>query len=308
VDWTEADIGDQTGRLVLVTGANSGIGWHTARALAQNGAEIVLGCRNPVKADEAADRLRSEAPDATVSVLELDLADLDSVAAAAKEFRSGHSRLDLLINNAGLVSSEREETTQGHELMFGVNHLGHFALTAALVDLVVGTDGSRVVNVASNAHKFGKMDFDDLHFARGRKFRPWGAYGQSKLANLLFTLELQRRFADAGVGTIATSAHPGWAKTNIGSEAATGLVAKIVERVRPVVERIAAQDSQMGALPTLRAAVDPAAAGGAYYGPAKESKGPPVVVSAKDHALDTVAAERLWEVSVELTGSEWPPF
>ncbi|MEV1176609.1 oxidoreductase, partial [Nonomuraea sp. NPDC049784] len=199
--WTTADVGDQRGRIALITGANSGIGFETAKLLAEHGATVVLACRDEAKMSEAAKQLRSAAPRGEIATLGLDLASLASIRAAAEAFHDRHARLDLLINNAGLMIPPYGKTADGFESQFGVNHLGHFALTGLLLDRLLGTPGSRIVTISSNAHRRGTINFDDLQAER--RYHPMTAYAQSKLANLLFTYELQRRLAAAGTGTIA---------------------------------------------------------------------------------------------------------
>lgn len=302
--WTEADIADQSGRVALITGANSGIGFEAARALAMKGAHVVMACRNRAKADEAKAEIDKLKPRGSTSILDCDLDDLDLVEAAAAEYRAEHDSLDLLINNAGLMATPHGTTAQGFETQFGVNHLAHFALTGHLLDLVLATDGSRVVSVSSQAHRFGKVDFDDLQSEK--KYSPWGAYGQSKLANLLFTFELQRRLDAADAGTIATAAHPGASNTNLGHEPA-GLLGRLMEVGRPMLDRFLSQTAAMGALPTLRAATDPNAHGGDYFGPSGlgEQKGHPVEVDSNSRSQDIADAKRLFDVSVELTGVDY---
>jgi len=300
--WSEEDAGDQSGRVALVTGANSGIGWDTARVLAANGASVLVACRNPERGTAAVDRIRELHPGSDVRVLQLDLADLDSVRAAADDVRGASQRIDLLINNAGLMATPLQRTAQGFEMQFGVNHLGHFALTGLLLPCLLATPGSRIVSVSSTGHRPGRMRFEDLQWET--EYKPWGAYFQSKLANLLFTFELQRRLSAAGHATAALAAHPGGSKTNLGNENPGGIVNTLLERARPLMERWILQSSAMGALPTLRAALDPGARGGEYYGPDgfNEQTGHPVKVDSSRRSKDTEAAHRLWNVSEELTG------
>ena len=300
--WTEADIPDQTGRTALITGANSGIGFEAARALAEHGARVVLACRSRVKADAAVQAIATTAPGADVSVLELDLADLDQVTVAAATFASAHDRLDLLINNAGLMAIPKQTTVQGYEMQLGVNHLAHFALTGRLLDRLLATPGSRVVSISSQGHRPGRIAFDDLQSER--TYGPWKAYFQSKLANLLFIGELQRRLTAADSPTLALAAHPGGSRTNLGHENPGGILNTIGHVGRPVIEKIALQSAAMGALPTLRAATDPAVVGGEYFGPdgLGEQRGHPRVVGRSRRAQDEDVARRLWEVSEELTG------
>lgn len=303
--WTEADVGDQSGRVALITGANSGIGWDAARVLAANGAKVVLGCRSRERGTAALERIRAISPQADVSLLEMDLADLASVRAAVDGFRRDHTRLDLLINNAGLMATPEQRTVQGFEMQLGVNHLAHFALTGLLLPALVATAGSRVVTVSSTGHRPGRIDFDDLNWRFS--YKPWAAYFRSKLANLLFTYELQRRLAAAGLGTAALAAHPGGSKTNLGHENPGGAVNRLLERLRPQIERYFLQSSAMGALPTLRAAVDPQARGGEYYGPGGfgQQTGHPIRVDSSRRSKDVEVAKKLWRVSEELTGVEY---
>lgn len=299
--WTEQSIPDQTGRVFLVTGATSGLGWETARALARHGARVLLGGRSTAKAQDAIDRIVATSPSGTLRPLALDLADLDSVAEAAEQVRDEQSRLDGLVNNAGIMWTPYGTTAQGFERQLGVNHLGHFALTGRLLPLLLSTERSRVVNVSSLGHRRGRIDFDDLQSQRS--YSPYAAYFQSKLANLLFTSELQRRLGAAGSDTIAVAAHPGGSNTNLGHEnpgGVRGLLLRLLSPLSPLL----VQSAAMGALPQLRAATDPAVVGDQYYGPDGfgESRGHPVLVDRSVQAKDLQSAQRLWEVSERLTG------
>ncbi len=298
--WDESDIPDQSGRVAVVTGANSGIGWDTARALAQHGAQVVMACRNRSKAEEAKARIDALRPRGRVTLLDLDLASLDSIRAASAGLLADHDRLDLLIDNAGVMALPHMRTADGFEMQFGTNHLGHFALTGLLLDRVTNTPGSRVVVVASSAHKFGRLDFDDLLWEKS--YSAWPAYGRSKLANLLFAYELQRRLERASSSTIVACAHPGGARTNLGTTSG-GLLGTLAAVLRPVA-MLTMQSARMGALPTLRAASDPAVRGGEYYGPDRlgELRGHPVKVSSNARSHDAGDAARLWAVSERLTG------
>lgn len=291
-DWSAEALGDQSGRVAIVTGSNSGIGFETARVLAGKGAAVVMACRNLEKASPKADEIRAAHPGADVEVMQLDLSDLGSVQRFAEAFRAKHSRLDLLINNAGIMVPPYGKTAQGFETQFGVNHLGHFALTGSLLDLITNTPGSRIVTVSSIAHYMGRIDFADLNWEKG--YRAQAAYGQSKIANLLFTYELQRRLAAAGKDTIAVAAHPGWTETNL-QEHAKGV---------KFLNRFLAQEPLMGALPTLYAATEPGVNGAEYFGPNgfMEMNGPPKKVKSNKRSHDRNVAERLWNVSEELTG------
>ncbi|WP_431234972.1 SDR family NAD(P)-dependent oxidoreductase [Mycolicibacterium psychrotolerans] len=293
--WTAADIPDQTGRTAVITGANTGLGYETARALAAKGAHVVLAVRNLDKGKAAADLIGRRYPGADVSVQELDLTSLASIRAAAEELRARHDRIDLLINNAGVMMTPKQTTQDGFELQFGTNHLGHFALTGLLLDRVLAAPASRVVTVSSNGHRFGRMRFDDLQSERS--YNRTAAYGQAKLANLLFTYELRKRLA--GTDTIATAAHPGSSATELGRN-----LPKIVEWGFGLT----VQDAEMGALPTLRAATDPTVHGGQYYGPGGllQMRGYPKLVSSNGRSHDVAAQKRLWAVSEELTGVTYP--
>src|SRR6476646_5298587 len=255
--WTSDDVPGQQGRLAVVTGADTGLGFETARVLAARGASVVLAVRDTDKGKRAAARIAGAAPGADVTVSPLDLASLDSIRAAAGELRATHPRIDLLINNAGVMFTPKQTTGDGFELQFGTNHLGHFALTGLLLEQMLPVPGSRVVTVSSLAHRIGaRINFDDLQSERS--YSPVAAYSQSKLANLMFTYELQRRLSGAGT-TIAVAAHPGFAHTEL-------------TRNSPAIAaffyaRIMSQNAAMGALPVLRAATDPAVLGGQYYGP-----------------------------------------
>jgi len=289
--WTPADIPDLTGRRAIVTGANAGLGLEVAHGLAARGAEVVLACRNTAKAEAAAAALRDRTPGAAVEVGALDLADLDSVAAFAAT-QSG--RLDLLVNNAGLMAIDEARTAQGVEMQFGVNHLGHFALTARLLPLLLATPGARVATMSSMGHRAARGSADP--HLEGRYDR-WQAYFQSKLANLLFTAELQRRLAEAGASTIAVAAHPGASNTDLGTEG-SGL-SNVGLRLVPVI----GQSAERGARPMLRALTDPAVRGGEYYGPRFLAFGAtPVRETPTRAARDAAAARRLWDLSVELSG------
>jgi NAD(P)-dependent dehydrogenase (short-subunit alcohol dehydrogenase family) len=283
--WTAADISDQTGQTVVVTGANSGLGEVTARQLARAGATVILACRDVAKGATAAAGMRGD-----VSVRALDLSDLSSV----REFADGIDGLDVLINNAGVMAPPKQTTKDGFELQIGTNHLGPFALTGQLIDRI----RARVVTVSSGVHHLGRIDLDDLNWER-RRYERWRAYGQSKLANLLFTYELQRRLTKSGSSVLALAAHPGYASTNLQSHTES-----IQDRVMSLGNRIIAQSAQMGALPTLYAATAPGVAGGSYIGPDGlfEQRGYPKVVGSNRASKDQAMAGALWSMSEELTG------
>ncbi|MGX5655669.1 SDR family NAD(P)-dependent oxidoreductase [Geodermatophilus nigrescens] len=295
--WTAHDIPDQTGRVAVVTGANTGLGFATADALAAHGAAVVLAVRDVDKGARAAARMTGD-----VTVQRLDLTSLDSVRDAAAALREAHPRIDLLVNNAGVMYTPRQTTRDGFELQFGTNHLGHFALTGLLLDRMLPVPGSRVVTVSSVGHRIrAAIHLDDLQWERS--YSRVGAYGQSKLANLMFTYELQRRLAARGASTVAVAAHPGVADTELVRNAPTALRAP-VELLAPLVT----QPPATGALPTLRAATDPAVLGGQYYGPGGrgEVRGHPRLVTSSPQSYDLAVQRRLWAVSEELTGVTSP--
>jgi NAD(P)-dependent dehydrogenase (short-subunit alcohol dehydrogenase family) len=297
--WTADDIPPLGGRVAVVTGASSGLGQATARELARAGASVVLAVRNPGKGEEAAGRIRASVPGAALEVAALDLADLGSVREFAVRLAGAHERVDLLINNAGIMAAPRRLTKDGFESQFGTNHLGHFALTGLLLPVLLEAPAPRVVTVSSTMHRGGKMNFDDLQGER--KYSRWRAYSQSKLANLMFCFELQRRATEADVPLLSLAAHPGYAATNLQFAAPD----RFYERAYMWIgNRVFAQSADMGALPTLYAATMPDLPGGTYVGPGgrSEQRGYPKVVTAAGKAYDEAAWRRLWERSEELTG------
>jgi NAD(P)-dependent dehydrogenase (short-subunit alcohol dehydrogenase family) len=293
--WTERDIPDQKGRTAVVTGANTGLGFETARALAARGASVVLAARDTRKGEQAAARIREAARGADVTVQELDLSSLESVRAASAALHDGLPQIDLLINNAGVIYPPKQTTRDGFELQFGTNHLGHFALTGLLLDMLLPVPGSRVVTISSKMAS--SINFDDLQSERS--YNRNAAYGQSKLANLLFAYELQRRLAPHGT-TISLAAHPGVARTD-GPTVGTRLAFTLIS---PVMT----QPPALAALPTLRAATDPGALGGQYYGPdgMGQYKGHPQVVTSNAASYDVADQQRLWAISEELTDVKFP--
>jgi NAD(P)-dependent dehydrogenase (short-subunit alcohol dehydrogenase family) len=283
-----------------VTGANSGLGLIAARELARAGADTILACRNTEKGESAAREIESEVAGARVDVAALDLGSLESVRAFADRFRSGRDGLDLLINNAGVMApGQRETTAEGFELQFGTNHLGHFALTGLLIGAMDGREHARVVTLSSGAHRIGRIGFDDLQWERG--YSRWRAYGQSKLANLMFALELNRRLRAAGSEVKSLAAHPGYSATNLQSRGGQSMLDRVV---MVFSNRLLAQSAEMGTLPTLYAATKPGLEGGTYIGPDgfHEQRGYPAVAGMIREARDESVARRLWEVSEELTG------
>jgi NAD(P)-dependent dehydrogenase (short-subunit alcohol dehydrogenase family) len=300
--WTAADIPDQTGRTAVVTGANSGLGLETARRLAEHGAHVVMTARTQDKGRRAADAIRAEFPRASLEVRLLDLADLDSVAAFAEGLHADRARLDLLVNNGGVMAPPRSLSPQGHERQFATNHLGHFALTGLLMDLLGAGRDPRVVTVSSLAHRHGRIHFEDLTGAQ--KYGPVAFYEQSKFANAVFGIELDRRLREAGSPVRSLIAHPGFTRTQI-VENGLNAPARVIGRL---LIPLTCQSVEDGTLPQLRAATDPNARGGQYYGPdgRRERKGRPVVVEPVPAAKDTETAARLWTLSEELTGVRYP--
>ncbi|MDM1888548.1 SDR family NAD(P)-dependent oxidoreductase [Mycobacteroides abscessus] len=298
--WSTTDIPDQTGRIAIVTGANTGLGLETAKALAAHGAHVVLAVRNAEKGKAAAAAITAAHSSADVTLQSLDLSSLESVRRASDELKGRYDKIDLLINNAGVMWTEKSSTADGFELQFGTNHLGHYALTGLLLERLLPVDGSRVVTVSSIGHRIrADIHFDDLQWERD--YDRVAAYGQSKLANLLFTYELQRRLA--GTNTVALAAHPGGSNTELARNSPLW-----VRAVFDVVAPVLVQGADMGALPTLRAATDPAALGGQYYGPDgfMEQRGNPKVVASSEQSYNLDLQRRLWSVSEELTDVVFP--
>lgn len=288
--WTAENIPDQKGRIAIVTGSSSGIGFETAKALANKNAKVIIAVRNLAKGEKAKSKILSLNKNADVELMKLDLADLSSVKAFAQEFKNKFQKLDLLINNAGVMIPPYSKTKDGFELQMGTNHLGHFALTLQLLDLINATPNARIVNVASAAHKYGNIDFNDLNWEK-RKYKSWRAYGDSKIANLYFTQELGRKLIDKKV--IVTAAHPGWTATDL----------QRYSKMFEFLNQFFAMNQEQGALPTLRAATDDSANSGDYFGPDgwQEWRGYPVKVDMTKLAKDDTIAKKLWQVSEELT-------
>ena len=297
--WNAEQIADQTGRTAVVTGANSGLGLVTARELARAGASVVLACRYVKKGEDAAAEIGAAVPDARLQVSELDLSSLESVRRFAGSLEAGE--LALLINNAGIMMTPQEETADGFDLQFGTNHLGHFALTGLLLERLGTAEAARVVTVSSLEHKAGHLHFDDLKLVHG--YNPRKAYQQSKLANAIFGLELDRRLRAAGSPVVSVLAHPGYSATNLQSTGPTG----IMKAFLAVGNRMLAQSAEQGARPTLYAATAPDVEGGEYYGPDgfREARGRPTQVKVIAEGRDPAVGGRLWQVSEELTGVEY---
>ena len=305
--WSADDLPDLTGRSVIVTGANSGIGFEAALELARHGADVTLAVRDAGRGADAVRRITEAVPGARVAAASLDLASLASVRAFADAWSADHpAGLDVLINNAGVMAIPRRETADGFEMQFGTNHLGHFALTGLLLPALVARPRSRVVTISSGAHRFGRMDFDDL--MGRRRYRTWGAYGQSKLANLLFTAELQRRLDLNALSVLALAAHPGYASTNLQGVGPRMSGRSWLDGPVDLANRFLAQSAAMGAHPTLVAATAPGLPGNSYLGPDGflEQRGYPRLVGRSKAAANAADAERLWRASEDLTGVHYP--
>jgi NAD(P)-dependent dehydrogenase (short-subunit alcohol dehydrogenase family) len=303
--WTTKDIPDLGGRDAIVTGANSGLGFETARWLAAKGAHVVMACRSLERGEEAAAEIKRGFSDASLDVMELDLANLSSVRGFAETYANQQRPLHILCNNAGVMAIPKRNTADGFEMQFGTNHLGHFALTGHLIDIILDTNEARVVTLSSTAHIVGKINFDDLNWEGS--YGSWAAYGQSKLANLLFAYELQRRFEASGAGAISVAAHPGYAATNLQHVGPEMSGSKLWARVMRASNRIFAQSAEMGALPILYAATAPDVEGGDYIGPDgfMGQRGYPTKARSSAASYNQVNAKRLWDVSEDLTGVQY---
>ena len=295
--WTTSNIPDQSGRTAIVTGANSGIGYEASLALAGKGAHVVLACRSRAKGEEAIEKIKASQPSVSVELMLLDLNGLDSVRAFAGAFNAAHDRLDILINNAGVMMPPFGTTQEGYELQIGVNYIGHFALTGLLFDKLTTTPQSRIVTLSSLAHRQGKIDFETFtgeNLQNGADYKPMAAYMQSKLADLMYAIELQRRLTEEGWGTISVAAHPGFTATDL--QRHSGLWSRLIG--------FWSNDPPQGALPTLYAATSPDAEPGGYYGPdgIYEARGYPAPSKVMPHARDRQVAGRLWSYAEEATG------
>lgn len=304
--WTLKNITDLSNKTIVITGGNSGIGFESAKAFVKKKANVVIACRSHSKGSEAKSKILNTYPDSRISVLELELMDFDSIRMFANKFLDKHNKLDVLLNNAGIMMAPYIRTKEGYETQMFTNHLGHFALTASLIDILKKTPGSRVVNVSSLAHKRGKLDFDNLMFQVRDGHTPLKAYARSKLANLLFTYELQRYFESNNFNSIALAAHPGLAQTELGRYIDKKLFFKILG---PVFRMTVPQPSS-GALPQIRACVDPGVKGGEFYGPAGfgELSGKPVIVKSSKESYDKESAKKLWLQSEKLSGFTFPSY
>ncbi len=297
--WNEKDVPDQRGRVAVVTGANSGLGYVTARELARKGARVVLACRSEVRGSEAADRIVAEVPGAEAEFARLDLGDLASVREFAATFP--YERLDLLVNNAGVMAMPYGTTVDGFETHFGVNHLGHFALTGLLLPALLDAPAARIVTLSSFMHVLANIDIDDLNSER--RYSRWTAYARSKTANLLFTHELTRRLAAAGSGVVAAASHPGYAATNLQTAAPQAEGRRGTERLMEIGNRVFAQPAEAGALPSLYAATAPDVRPDSFFGPRIAMwRGAPAPSWRAPWTLNDEMGERLWAASEELTG------
>lgn len=301
--WTLKDMPDQSGKTVVVTGGNSGLGFETAKALAQKGADVVLACRSESKGEAAKTAILTEYPEAKVIVMALDLMDLSSIKSFAQMFTKNYSQLHILINNAGIMTSPYGLTKDGFESQMGTNHLGHFALTGLLLDTLVRTPNSRVVVVSSLAHRQWKISFDNTLFENAQGYNSMRAYARSKLANLLFTYELQRKFEAKGINNLVVAAHPGASFTNLGRHLEGKFLFKVL---RPLIIKVL-PTPKSGALPQLRAAVDTNVKGGEFYGLSglMELSGYPVLVKSTKASHNAEDAQKLWTISEELTGVKY---
>lgn len=298
--WTTNNIPDLTGKVIIVTGGNSGLGYESVKAFAEKGAEVILTSRDLEKGEAAKKQMASSNINGNVKVMQLDLMDKSSIKKFAEDYKKKYDKLDVLLNNAGIMTTPYFLTKDGYEAQNGTNHFGHYVLTGLLLDLIKKTSGSRVVNVSSAAHKQGKMDFDNLLFEGGKGYTPMKSYGRSKLSNLLFTYELQDQIEKNKVDAISVAAHPGVSQTNL----AAHLENKVWFKLLTPVFKMISQDQAQGALPQIRASVDASVKGGEYYGPDGfgELKGLPVKVKSNAASHNKEDARKLWEVSEKLTG------
>ena len=303
--WIEENVPDLTGKVAIVTGANSGLGLETTRVLARKGAQVVLAVRSEAKGAAAAAEIRAGASAASLAVMPLDLANLESVRRFAAAFLAAHDRLDILVNNAGVMAIPHCKTADGFEMQFGTNHLGHFFLTGLLAPVILKTPGARVVTVSSGAHLFGRIRFDDLNGERS--YSKWGAYAQSKLANLLFAYELQRKLDAVGSSVLSVAAHPGYAATNLQCVGPEMEGSGFNLRVMSAANRVFAQSAAMGALPEIYAATSPEVRGGDYIGPDGflGHRGFPRKAESSSRSRDQDVAARLWTASEQLTGVKY---
>lgn len=298
-NWTKNNIPDLNGKVFIITGANSGLGYESSLALAEKGATVIMACRNLERAQRSLDAIKQAVPSAKLELMKLDLASLKSIRDFAETFKSKYHRLDVLINNGGPIIAVHNVTEDGFESHFGINHLGHFALTGLLLDVLLNTQFSRIVTVSSRMHMDGKIEWDDL--MSERSYNRMAAYRQSKLANILFALELNRRLEAKGRSTMSVAVHPGLARTSWADNNLSGFM-KIIGKIMSIASY---QSASMAALPLLYAGTDPGVKSGGYYGPEHDTKGYPVEVRASDSAYNETNGQRLWELSEKLTGVKY---
>ena len=301
--WTLDQVEDLSGKNVVITGANTGLGFATAKAMAEKNANVIMACRSQERAEKAKQDILEDYPNASIDILLLDLGDLSTVDAFAKAYKERYKSLDILINNAGVMTTPYMKTSDGFEFQNGVNHLGHFALTAKLFDLIKTTKDARIVVVSSIAHKSGKMHFEDYMFEQKENYNPMKSYGQSKLSNLLFMHELNKKLKQTDYDVTVLAAHPGISRTELTRYILKGIFAILAY---PIL-LLFTQSPKKGALPQLRAALDPNAKSGDYYGPSgfNEMRGKPVLVHSLPHAKNEEDAKRLWELSEKLTNTSF---
>ena len=306
-NWTAQDIPNLSGKIIVITGANSGLGFESSKVLAKKGATVVMAVRNIKKGEKAKSDILKDQPQASLDLMRLDVGDLSSVREFAEAFKAKYDRLDILINNAGVMAIPRQETADGFEMQLGVNHLGHFALTGLLLDVIVNTPNARIHNVTSSANYTGTINFDDL--MGEENYGRWGAYGQSKLANVFFTFELQKRLTAAGFDTLTNTSHPGFVYTNLQENSLAQSETKMEALLYRIMRPIMAQDVTMGILPMLYGSTALDAKGGVFYGPRTfNMRGYPAEKKANKEAYDAQALKRFWEVSEKLTGVSYELF
>ena len=303
IRWDETCIPDLHGKVIIVTGGNTGIGLQASLAFAGNGAETILACRNETKALRAVSHIKNRIPQARVSFIQLDLGSLKSIHRFAEQFNTNYTRLDILLNNAGVILNRCRTTADGLESHMGINHLGHFALTGLMMDRISKTGGTRVINVSSTVYRSGRMDFDNIRCTSAKGYSRFGAYARSKLANLLFTHELNQRFKGRNMDALSVAAHPGYAYTDFGR----ATFFKVLKYLFYPLVITVTQNAARGALPSLRAAVDPDVQGGEFFGPGGrgERKGYPVKIQSNGASRNDEDARLLWEISEQLTGIKY---
>lgn len=303
--WSILDIPDQSGKVAIVTGANIGTGFEVSKALASKGAEVIMACRSVEKGESAVEKIKKEFPKSSLKVMDLDLAELSSIKNFSQLFHENYESLDILCNNAGIMATPKLKSKDGFELQLGTNHLGHFALTGLLMDIILRTPKSRIVNVSSAAHRSGKIDFDDI--MKEKEYSRFSAYSQSKLANLLFTYELQRKLEEEAHSTISVGAHPGLAATNLVLSGPGYGRGRILKSIMSFFSKLISQSAEMGALPILYASISLDVDGGDYIGPGgfRGMRGYPKKEESSKESYDQEVAKKLWDISTELTKTKY---